>query len=56
MYYIHPLPYAVNYGENAQVVCKAWQVLGWEIVDYNTMHSAIPEPDTVQFNSEGTML
>jgi len=42
MYYTYSLPYGLNYGENAQVVCKAWQVLGWEMVDYNTMHSNMP--------------
>ena len=33
-----------------------WQILGWEMVEYNTTHSACPEPDTVQFNPECTML
>jgi len=56
MYYTYSITYALNYGENAQVVCKAWQVLGWEMVDCNTVHSACPEPHTVQFNSKCTML
>lgn len=56
MYYIHSLLYVLNYGEDAQVVCKVWQVFGWEMVEYNTTHSACPEPGTVQFSSECTML
>lgn len=54
--YIFSIPDALNYGETAQVVCKAWTILGWEMVEYNTMQSACREADTVQFNSECTML